>query len=378
MTSPASPSSDRSPLGEVARLFLRLGFTAFGGPAAHIALMEEEVVRKRSWVSHEELVDLIGAVNLIPGPNSTELAIHLGHRRAGWLGLLVAGACFITPSALMAGALAWAYVRFGFRPEVAQMLAGVQPVVLAVVTQALWTLGKVAVKDAAMLVIALGSFALGLVGMHELLILAIAGGAALVARRTRGSLAVKSCVPLLGAVLPAAPTTPAVFLVFLKIGSVLFGSGYVLLAFLNQDLVQRTHWLTERQLLDAVAVGQITPGPVFTAATFVGYLLQGAPGAVAATAGIFLPAFVLVAASGAILPRLRASPIARAILDGVNAGSLALMAAVLIPLGKAALAGPIYALEALVAAVLLIRFRVGAGWLLGGGAALGLLAAVVH
>lgn len=377
MTSPASPPADRrARLREVAALFLRLGITAFGGPAAHIALMEEEVVRRRAWISREEFLDLLGAVNLIPGPNSTELAIHLGHKRAGWPGLAVAGFCFIVPAALMVGALAWAYVRFGFRPEVARMLAGVQPVVLAVVLQALWNLGKTAFRKRAMIALALAAFALSLAGVNELVLLLGAGILVVLARGLRPRTPAASLLPLaLGA--SGAPTALAVFLAFLKIGSVIFGSGYVLLAFLRTDLVEHAHWLTERQLLDAIAVGQVTPGPVFTAATFVGYLVAGAPGAAAATIGIFLPGFILVAASGALLPRLSASPVFRAFLDGVNTASLALIAAVLVPLARAALTGPIFIVEAVVAAVLLLRFKVNAAWLVAGGAAVGLIGAAL-
>jgi chromate transporter len=362
-------------LRELAILFLRLGTTAFGGPAAHVAMMEEEVVRRRGWLTHAEFLDLLGAANLIPGPNSTELAIHVGRLRAGVPGLVVAGACFILPAAGLTLALAAAYERFGALPRFEALLRGVKPVVVAVVLQALLGLGRTALRTRALAALAALSAAASLAGVHELAVLAGAGAAAALLR-ARGVAA--ALVPFPGAALaaaavPAAAATPGgVFLVFLKIGSVLYGSGYVLLAFLRADLVERLGWLTEAQVLDAVAAGQVTPGPVFTTATFVGYLVAGAPGAALATLGIFLPAFVLVGATGAIVPRIRASPAAGAFLDGVNAASLALMAVVSAQLGRAAIVDPpTFALGA-AAFVLLARFRVSSAWLVLGGLAAGL------
>ena len=348
-------------LRELAWLFLRLGTTAFGGPAAHIAMMEDEVVRRRNWLTHPEFLDLLAACNLIPGPNSTELAIHIGHRKAGWRGLLVAGACFILPAALLVGALAWAYVEWGALPEVGAVLYGVKPVIIAIVAQALWNLGRSAVKNWSIgLIGALAVFAT-LAGVNELIVLLGAG--LLGAARIAGARA-----------LSVAPVVPLVklFAVFAKIGAVLFGSGYVLLAFLRSDLVEHLHWLTESQLLDAVAVGQVTPGPVFTTATFVGYLLGGAAGAAVATLGIFAPAFVFVAISGPLVPRIRNSRVAGAFLDGVVIASLALMAIVAVQLAHAAFVDPWTVVLAVIAAAALIQFRIGSAWLVLGGALAGL------
>lgn len=381
----AGGAPGRTSLGELARLFVKLGTTAFGGPAAHVAMMEDEVVRRRRWLTREQFLDYLGATNLIPGPNSTELAIHVGHARAGWPGLLVAGAAFILPAALIVGGIAWAYVRYGALPQAAGLLYGVKPVVIAVVLQALWGLGRTAVKSPALA--ALGGAcvaAVALLGVHELAVLAGAGALAAVLHAARGGeRRAAALLPLwaLQSGVAAAAGTPAapaglwgLFGVFAKTGAVLFGSGYVLLAFLRADLVERLGWLTERQLLDAVAVGQVTPGPVFTTATFVGYVLGGPAGAAVATVGIFLPAFVFVALSGPLVPRLRRSPTAGAVLDAVNVASLALMAVVAAQLARAALVDPITVALAAASAVLLLRFRVNSAWLVLGGAAVGLAA----
>jgi chromate transporter len=373
------PGARGPALGELARLFLRLGATAFGGPAAHIAMMEEEVVRRRGWLRREEFLDLLGATNLIPGPNSTELAIHVGHRRAGVPGLLVAGACFILPAAIIVTVLAGVYVRFGRLPAGEGLLAGVKPVVVAVVLHALIGFGRTAVKDGALAALGLAAAAAAVAGVNELAILAAAGAASALLRRSRlpaapaAALVPAAWLPAVAAAAIAAPfTLSRLFLAFLKIGSVLFGSGYVLLAFLRGDLVERLGWLSEAQLIDAVAVGQVTPGPVFTTATFVGYLLGGLPGALVATLGIFLPAFAFVALSGPLVPRLRRSRLAGAVLDGVNVASLALMAVVTAQLARTALTGPVPALLALASAALLLRGRVSSTWLVLGGAAVGL------
>jgi chromate transporter len=382
--------STSTPLKELALLFLKLGATAFGGPAAHIAMMEEEVVRRRRWLSPEQFLDLLGATNLIPGPNSTEMAIHIGHQRAGWAGLLVAGICFILPAACIVTVIAWAYVKFGTLPQTAGLLYGVKPVIIAVVLQALWGLGRTAVKTKFLAVIALSAAVGSFLGLNELLILFGAGIIAGVGRwsvhqHKQG----QTSLPAFFALIPILPfaqvaaitgTTAAapfgvwpLFLFFLKIGSVLFGSGYVLLAFLRADLVERWGWLTEAQLLDATAVGQVTPGPVFTTATFIGYILAGPWGACIATCGIFLPAFFFVAISGPLVPRLRQSPTAGALLDGVNVASLALMAVVTWQLGQAALVDLTTVMLAITSTVLLLRFRVNSGWLVIGGALVGLL-----
>ena len=382
---PTTSRTPRTPLRDIALVFLLLGTYAFGGPAAHVALMEDRVVRRRRWLTREEFLDYLGATNLIPGPNSTELAIHIGHARAGWPGLFIAGACFILPAALIVGAIAWAYVRYGALPEVTALLYGVKPVVIAVVAQALWRLGQSALKTKTLAAICIAAIVAAALGVNELVVLFAAGLLAVAARpdaRARVDRDVLRRAPALVpsgvTVLPAALASAQfgllpLFGVFLKIGSVLFGSGYVLLAFLRADLVQRLGWLTERQLLDAVAIGQVTPGPVFTTATFIGYVLGGAWGAVVATIGIFLPAFVFVALSVPLVPRLRRSPVAGALLDGVNVASLALMAVVTWQLGSAALVDWLAVLLAIISAILLLRFRVNSAWLVAGGAIVGVL-----
>jgi chromate transporter len=375
---PVANSAPR--LRELAWLFLRLGTTAFGGPAAHIALMEDEIVRRRRWLSREKFLDLLGAANLIPGPNSTELAIHVGYQRAGWPGLLVAGTCFIVPAAVIVLALAWLYVRYGTLPQADAVLYGVKPVVIAVVVQALASLARTAVKTVLLAVLGLLGIALVVAGVHELLVLLIIGLLAFAAQMFRSGTPRAAALILAPAGLIGAGSAGAgavglfpLFLFFLKVGSVLFGSGYVLLAFLRADLVERWGWITEQQLLDAVAVGQVTPGPVFTTATFIGYLLAGLPGALVATLGIFLPAFIFVALSGPLVPRLRASRPLSALLDGVNVGSLGLMAVVTVQLGRSAIVDPGSAALAVVSAVLLMGYRVNSAWLVIGGAAAGFL-----
>jgi len=372
----------RATPGQVALLFLRLGFTAFGGPAAHVAVMENEVVRRRKWLSSERFLDLLGAANLIPGPSSTELAIFIGYEQAGALGLLLAGACFILPAAAMVTALAWAYVRFGAIPQVAGILYGIKPVVIAVVVQALWGLAPKAVKKSWWLgAIGLSACVASALGVDALVVL-VGAGAVCVAQRRLEKVdgAVKSVLlgGLAGSGTTAAGATSvgllALFLSFLKIGAVVFGSGYVLLAFLRADLVDRLHWLTEQQLLDAVAIGQVTPGPVFTTATFIGYVLGGGWGALVATVGIFLPGFVLVAVSRPLVARVRRSPVASAFLDGVNVAALALMAVVTAQLARAALVDVTTVAIAAASAVLLVRFRVNTTWLVAGGAVVGAIA----
>lgn len=381
----------RGGLAALAGLFLRLGLTAFGGPAVHMAMMEDEVVRRRGWLTREEFLDLVGAVNLIPGPNSTELAIQVGWRRAGAAGLVVAGACFILPAALLTALLAAFYVRYGTLPEAGAVLRGVKPVLLAVVLQALWGLGRSAVKTRGLGVLAAAAAGAAAAGVQELVLLAGAGLAAVgmraaTARRGAPGAGGAGALPLLAVVAPPVSAAGAVgaasasfglwplFLFFLKVGSVLFGSGYVLLAFLRADLVERWGWLTEAQLLDAIAAGQFTPGPVFTTATFVGYLLAGWAGAGVATLGIFLPAFCFVALSGPWIPWLRRSRWAGAFLDGVNVASLALMAVVTVALGRVALVDGMTLGLAAGSAALLWRWRVNSAWLVLGGGLAGWLA----
>lgn len=374
------PSPGRSQWRAVAGLFLKLGATAFGGPAAHIALMENEVVRRRQWLTHEEFLDLLGMVNLIPGPSSTELAIFIGYRQAGWRGLLLGGLCFILPAALIVSAIAWAYVRFGKLPQCEGIFYGVKPVIIAVVTQALWNLGPTAVKNGRLACLGGAAVGLSFLGVNPLLIL-FGAGALMAASRPPFHRAGKlmgtvmpTGLPLMAAASAGAPfKLGSLFLLFLKVGAVLFGSGYVLLAFLRTDLVEHRHWLTENQLLDAVAVGQFTPGPVFTTATFIGYLLGGPQAALVATLGIFLPSFCLVAMSGPLVPRLRKYPATGAFLDGVNVASLALMAVVAWQLGAAALVDGVTLAIVVIAIVLLLRYKINSAWLVLAGAAIGWL-----
>lgn len=396
MDQPTHHVSNRAELGTIARLFLRLGCTAFGGPAAHIALMRAEVVVRRKWLSEADFLDLLGATNLIPGPNSTEMAIHIGYLRAGYLGLLLAGACFILPAALIVGVLAWGYMRFGTLPEIAGILYTVKPVIIAVVAQAIFMLSRSALKSPFLAALAVCSFASALLGLDELALLFGAGiltGIVQWGKRAQSGerpKAISLALMILSAfaliVIPAVLSSQGsgatervpyaasgLFLFFLKIGSVLYGSGYVLLAFLREGLVNNWHWLTETQLLDAAAVGQVTPGPVFTTATFIGYILGGPTSAILATIAIFLPSFVFVALSGPLIPRIRRSALAGAFLDGVNASSLALMAAVTVQLGQSAVTDLLTILLAVSSAVLLLRFKVNSAWLILGAAILGLV-----
>ena len=387
-----------TPVREVAFVFTRLGLTAFGGPAAHIAAMDDELVTRRAWLSRDDFADLIGAANLIPGPNSTELAIHLGYRRAGWPGLVVAGCCFIAPAVLLVWGIAWAYVALGARVEVQALLQGMQPAVLAVVVQAIWRLKGSLARTRVGMVLAVLAFLGVLLGVSELVLLLGALVAALlysaVSRRdATASGAGFAILPWLGSgsvtlPRPAVPiavastwtavgataslSAGAVFLSFAKIGSVLFGSGYVLLTFLRGEFVTRLGVLSEAQLLDAIAVGQVTPGPVFSAATFVGYLLGGHAGAAAATAGIFLPAFVGVAVTAPLVARLRRSPVLSRTLDAVNAVTLAFMAGVVLLMVRGVVLSPWSLAILVMATLLLVRTRLGAGWVLFGGALAGL------
>ncbi len=375
-------------LKEIAIPFLRLGFTAFGGPAAHIAMMEEEFVRRRRWLTHQQFLDLLGATNLIPGPNSTEMAIHIGYQRAGWRGLLAGGLCFIVPAALIVSAIAWAYVRYGALPPVQGVMYGIKPVIIAVILQALWRLAPGAIKSYFLGALALIATAAALINVNTLIVLfgagIVAGLIESIARRHRSNYlgpiagwtwpgySALRAAGIAGAVAPFSLF--GLFLFFLKVGAVLYGSGYVLLAFLQSDLVDRLHWLTQSQLLDAVAVGQVTPGPVFTTATFIGYLLGGAKGATIATFAIFVPSFVFVAASRPIIPRIRGLAITGAFLDGVNVGALALMAAVTIQLSRAAIVDSATAAIAAASALLLIFTSINSAWLVFAGALIGFIA----
>jgi chromate transporter len=343
----------RPPIEEVALLFGKLGVIGFGGPAAHIAMMRDEVVVRRKWIDEQQFLDLVAACNVIPGPTSTELAIHLGHKRAGRLGLVVAGAAFILPAATVVLALAWLYVRYGTRPEAGDLLWGVTAAVIAVIATALVSFTRTAVKDVRTGVIALGSLVAYLLGVNEVVILAFA------------------LVAGLASSLFAA--LPAIAAVFVKIGVLLFGSGYVLVAFLRTELVVSRGWLTERQLLDAISIGQVTPGPVFTTATFIGYVLAGFAGAVVATVAIFLPSFVLVGLTGPIVDRVRRSVRGRAALDAINAAVVGLLAGVLVVLGRDVLTDAGAIAIALVATVLILKWRVNTSVIVLGGAVVGLL-----
>ena len=372
--------TSRATLGELAGLFLRLGITAFGGPAAHIGMMRDEVVERRRWLTDEEFLDLLAATNLIPGPNSTEMAIHLGYKRGGLPGLLLAGSCFILPPCLIVGVIAWGYVRYGDTPQIGWLMYGVGPVIIAIVTQALWKLGASGVKGPLTALVGLLAAGLALAGWNELGLLALAGVVLVGARLGRPGIVV-GAIATLGAgstLLAQAAASTAVpvtltrlTLFFLKVGSILFGSGYVLLAFLRADLTDRWGWLTDQQLIDAITVGQVTPGPVFTTATFIGYLLGGWTGATLATLGIFAPGFLFVAISQPLIPRLRASVITGALLDGVVVASLGLMAAVTWHLGRSAIVDVPTAGLAIVVAAILVTLRPNSTWLVLGGAIAG-------
>ncbi len=410
---PAPSTGIKSSLSErlraLALLFLKLGAISFGGPAAHIALMGDEVVRKRQWVTRQQYLDMLGLTNLIPGPNSTEMAINVGFARAGWAGLAVAGASFIAPAALITAAVAWAYVRFGTLPLAESLLAGVKPAVVAVIAIAVWRLGKTAVRDAWLAVLGALALAAFLAKLSPLVILFGGGLIGMVAKQahmlrrawssdiTRFSAGMiflgKSF--LSRSLLPAGFVTGAISAVagtaeikrvplarlgwfFLKVGAVLYGGGYVLFAFVEQGLVRDHHWLTQPQLLDAIAIGQFTPGPVLSTATFIGYLLGGAWGAVIATVAIFLPSFVYVAALGPILPKLRRSAWMAAFLDSVNVCAVSLMAGVTVRLAGDALHGwPMWAI-AIVALAVMWKWKINPAWVVLGGGLAGLALAAVR
>jgi chromate transporter len=385
-------------LKELARIFLKLGIIGFGGPAAHIAMMEEEIVRRRKWITREYFLDLVGATNLIPGPNSTEMAIHIGYIRAGWPGLAVAGISFILPAVLITAVFAWAYMKFGSLPKIIPFFYGIKPAVLAVILFAIWRLGKTAVKSWRLLAIGLCVTLASLLKMNEVAVLLIGGLIGMIwlrlSAREKIPYGKQAILALVCAVIDlilnkarvSAETVgmmavgfggsigfslPKLGLFFLKIGAVLFGSGYVLVAFLEGGLVHDYGWLSQRQLLDAIAIGQFTPGPVLSAATFIGYVISGVPGAVISTVAIFLPSFFFVAALNPIVPRLRQSPWTSAFLDAVNVSSVALMLAVIMKLGQTTLTGwPAWAISMAALGVSFL-WKVNATWLILGGAAVG-------
>lgn len=385
-----SPAKHSVSLSALAFVFLKLGTIAFGGPAAHIAMMEDEFVRKRQWITEEDFLDRVAAASLIPGPSSTEVGIFIGRSLRGWTGLIVAGSCFIFPAAVLVSLIAAAYVRFGALPQMEGILRGIKPAVIAIIIQGLWSLGKTAVKTRTLAVIGIASAVLSFVGVSPLLVLAFAGACSGMARwwrKSRRNTPALCAIPLskvfsprslamlaVGAVVPVR--LARLFLSFLKIGSLVFGSGYVLLAFLRAEFVDHLHWLTEKQLIDSVAVGQFTPGPVFTTATFIGYLLAGLPGAFFATLGIFLPGFVFVAISGPLIPKLRRSPTAGAVLDGIVVGSLALIAVVAWQLAKTSVTDWLTIAILLASLLAIFRFKINSAWLILGAAIAGSLAKI--
>lgn len=379
------PPIQTGALSEVARLFFKLGLIAFGGPAAHTAMMREEVVRRRKWTTDDEFMDLVGATAIIPGPNSTELAIHLSNQRAGWRGLLIGGALFIIPAALAVLAIAWGYKRWGETPELLWVLYGIKPVAIGIVAFAVLGLLRSAIKGPATGVVGVGVAVLFFFGVNELLLL-VAGGLLIViirrqifggGRFTTGLIVVPPfAAPIVGSFQMVVSTASeysalTLFLTFLKIGAILYGSGYVLFAYLNVDFVERLRWTSEQELLDAVAIGQITPGPVFTTATFIGYLEGSWYGALLATVAIFLPSFLFVALLGKILPIVQRTPWARAALDGVNAASFGLMAAVSVRLADSAVVDPFTGVMAGGTFLIVWKTSVNLAWIVLGGALLG-------
>ncbi|QLE48322.1 chromate efflux transporter [Nostoc sp. C057] len=394
-------NSAPSRLGELAKLFFKLGVIGFGGPVAHIAMIEDEVVKRRQWLTREHFLDLLGATNLIPGPNSTEMAIHIGYIYAGWLGLIVSGVCFVLPAVLITGGFAWVYVAYGTLPQVAPLLYGIKPAVLAIIINALWGLAKKAVKTRQLLVIALAVALITLLFKLNEVIALLVGGLLgmvwlhsgdkndkpgdkanfLIASLTTGATLKASTVVAASVATASTATNVSLWQLgwfFLKVGSVLFGGGYLLVAFLQGGLVQEYGWLTQQQLLDAIAIGQFTPGPILSTATFIGYIIAGIPGAIVATIGIFLPSFVFVAALNPLIPRLRASSWSRAFLDAVNVSAVALMVVTTLQLGVATLTLPqapfvdfLGLAIAIVSAILAIHFRINAAWLVFGSAFIG-------
>lgn len=389
MSAPDAPQTGAwARLASVCGLFLRLGATAFGGPAVYIAMMRDEVVSRRGWLADDEYLDLLGATNLIPGPNATEMAIHIGRSRAGWPGLALAGICFTAPATVITLAFAWAYVRFGSTPELSWLLYGIKPIVIGVMVQAIWMLGKSAARDRVLASVGIGILALYMAGLNEIVLLL--GGPIVVMlavnlRRLAGpkfrlpSMVVistggwKPPILALGMSIGGAASfsQARLFLTFLKIGAVLYGSGYVLVTLLRADFVHRLGWLTEPQLLDAVAAGQVTPGPLLSTATFIGYLLGSWQGALLATLAVFLPSFVFVALSGPLIPKMRRSPWSAALLDGVNIAAVALMVGVTWQIGKAGIVDLFSAGIAVIGGVMLIKVRVNSSWLVLLGASFG-------
>ncbi len=380
-----TPAQRQQRLKDITKVFLKLGLIAFGGPAAHVAMMDDEIVKRRGWMTREKLLDLLGITSLIPGPSSTQLAIYIGYERAGFWGVVLAGTSFILPAMLMVWGLAAIYVRYQTLPQVNWLLYGIKPIIIAIVVQALWKLSQKAIKDARTAITALIVIITFALGANALMLLLLAGlGVTLLKNGLKGDGAKLPFLvfpsALVGVAAPAAIASVSwvkVFLYFLKLGSVLYGGGYVLLAFFQQDLVERSHWLTSQQLLDAIAIGQVTPGPLFTTATFVGYLLAGNRGAIAGTLGIFLPSFILILVISPWVAKLRASPWASGFLDGVNAASMGLMAVVTYTLGRAAILDWLTMVVALLGSIAVFRFQINTIWLVLAGGAVGIVAKIL-
>jgi len=382
-----SLSQQRQRLQELAIAFLKLGTVAFGGPAAHIAMMDEEFVQRRQWLDRPKLMDMIGFANLIPGPNSTEIAIHIGLERGGWRGLIVAGTCFILPALIIVWIFAVIYKQYQTLPQLNALLYGIKPVIIAILIQALWKLRTAGIKNISTGMILVLTIALFYAGINEILLLFGSGLVLMVLKKWRSPptslplIFLPTSVDSVTSAVELAEKEPAtwsgIFLTFLKIGSVLYGGGYVLLAFLQKELVERSHWITSQQLLDAIAVGQFTPGPVFTTATFVGYLIGGNAGAIAATVGIFLPSFIFVAVFSRFLETLRRSPLMAGFLDGVNSASLGLMVVVTLQLGRTSLTDILTLVLALISCILLFTTKINSTWILMTGAAIGLISGFV-
>lgn len=386
-TASEAPAGDSGRLASVCLLFLRLGATAFGGPAVYIAMMRDEAVSRRRWLTDSHFLDLVAATNLIPGPNASEMAMHIGHRRAGWLGLVLAGFCFSVPATGITLAFAWTYVRFGSTPELSWVLYGVKPVVIGVMLQAIWRLGLPLTKRLVLPVLGACVVVLYFLGVNEIVLL-FGAGLAVTLGTGIGHLRAQSSLPAFalpglpwlagaGAAGVASFSLGTLFLTLLKIGCILYGSGFLLVTFLRADFVDRLGWLTEQQLLDAVAAGQVTPGPFLSTATFIGYILGSWPGALLATIAISLPSFVFVALTGPLIPRLRQRVWTAALLDGVSVGALALMAGVTWQLGRTAIVDTPTAVLAVAGAILLLMLRVNPAWLVLLGAASGFVIKVV-
>lgn len=370
-------SNDPSKLSEVAKVFFRLGCIAFGGPAAHISMMEDEVVRKRKWISKEHFLDLVGATNLIPGPNSTEMTMHCGHERAGWKGLVVAGACFIIPAVIITGLFAWAYQQYGELPDVQRFIYGIKPAIIAVIVSTMISLGKKALKSTALGILGVMAAIVTLLGVNEIYVLFGGGAVGVIVYWFHQRSALNSLVPLSFISMATDSSTWKIFLTFLKVGSILYGSGYVLFAFLDAELVNRG-LLSKQQLIDAIAVGQFTPGPVFSSATFIGWQIGGVYGAIAATIGIFLPSFFFVAFSNPIIPKLRKSGIMSAFLDAVNIVSIAIILAVVIEMGRETLHNWRSVLIAATSFIVTMYFKkVNTAWIVVGGAVVGYVLSMI-